>query len=192
LRPAFHRIQNECDLSSEILHVDVSSEPDVIGEIPSVVVGIFVDYDVVSTPIPVAAEPDVKGGNAEVEATEPEASGASAGQVPDVPPSESSGKTAVFPRMVEMKTGIIVSVIVADPLSVVMDVGSLRVAFEVASASPRGLVRSRMNSGRTVLWDETTANGVPAVAMLRPQGKRENESDRENFLDCSHDRTSAG
>jgi hypothetical protein len=112
--------------------------------------------------------------------------------MPDVAASESAGKTAVFPGMVEMKTGILVSVVVADPLSVVMDVRSLWVAFEVASAGSGRFVGSRMHGGRTMLRDETSANSVSAVGVLRPQGKRKNERNRENFGECSHDRTSAG
>ncbi len=148
--------------------MDVSSEPDVIGEIPSVVVGIFVDHDVVSGPIPVVAKTEVEACDAEVKAAEPEATGAASGQVPDVTSSESAGKAAVFPGMIEVETGVIVPVIVADPLSIVMDVRSLGVTFEIAVAGSGRLVRNGMHGGWTVLGNKTSANGVSAAPMLCP------------------------
>jgi hypothetical protein len=39
---------------SKILHVDISSEPDVVGEIPAHVIRIVIDYDLIATLIPVS------------------------------------------------------------------------------------------------------------------------------------------
>jgi hypothetical protein len=77
--------------------MNVGSEPDVVGEVPAVVVGVFVDHDIVAIPKPVAAEADIVGSDAEIESAEPKAIRAASAEVPDAAATEAAGKVAVLP-----------------------------------------------------------------------------------------------
>lgn len=119
---------------SQIIYMDVGPEPDVVSEVPAFMVRVFVDNDVVAVPEPVVAEADVVGGDAEVEAAEPEAIGATAAEMPDVATAEAAGEAAVFPGVVEMVMGVVATRVMADPLAVRVDVrrvGMSRLVVEV-------------------------------------------------------------
>jgi len=120
--------------------VNVGAQPDVVGKVPAVVVGVVVDHDVIIIPIPVIAIADVEGGDAEIVSAEPEAAGTTAPQTPDMAAPDSKRKVAVLPGMVEVEAGIIVSVIVAYPVIVGMNMRS----FGVAGLIAEGLVLFRM------------------------------------------------
>ena len=106
--------------------MDVCAEPGVIGQVPAVVVRIFVDNDGITVPIPIANVAVVVGGDAEEEAAEPETLAISAAQIVRMTAAEAAGKAAVFPGMVHVIVGIIATGIVADPLVVAMDVRGFR------------------------------------------------------------------
>src|SRR5580692_10933609 len=95
-----HRRISAMLLRSEVLHVNVSSQPRVIGEIPAVMVGIFVDHDLVAGPEPVSAQSEVKRGDAEGPAVEPETAGAASANAPYVPAAESAREVAMLPGMI--------------------------------------------------------------------------------------------
>ena len=59
--------------------MDVSPKPRIVGQIPAIVIGIFVDDDRIGIPKPIAAVADVDRRHAEVEAIEPESRRTSAG-----------------------------------------------------------------------------------------------------------------
>ena len=80
--------------------MDVSTQSDVVSQVPAVVVGIFVNDDVIAVPEPVAAEANVIRSHTEIEAAEPEAVGAASGQMPNVATAEAAGKASVFPGMI--------------------------------------------------------------------------------------------
>ena len=100
----------------------------VVGEIPAVVVGIFVDHDLVAVPVPVVAIGEIKRGNAEVEAAKPEAAGAASADAPDVAAAEAAGEAAMLPGMIEVEAGVVASSVVSNPLAVVVDVRSFGMA----------------------------------------------------------------
>jgi hypothetical protein len=79
--------------------MDVSANAHVVGEVPAVVIGIFVNYDVVAVPAPVIAVSVVGGGDAEIEAAEPEAIPISAREMPDMLAAEAAGEVSVLPGM---------------------------------------------------------------------------------------------
>ncbi len=112
--------------------MDVGAELHVVGEIPAVVVGVFVDHDLVAVPEPVIAEGQVKGADAEVEAAEPETVGAASGDAPDMAAAEAAGEVAMLPGMIEVEAGVIASGVVPDPFAVVVDVRGFGMAFMVA------------------------------------------------------------
>ena len=151
-------------------------------------VGIVIDDDVIAGPIPVGNIAQIKGSDAEVEAAKPETARIAAHDAPPVCRSEAAFEVAMLPGMIEVEPGIIASLIVADPLAVVMDVRRFGMAFAVT----KGLL------GRILMWRlaragvrgcgamaryETTAYTVASsvVAMLRPKGQGENERKSEKL-----------
>ena len=77
--------------------------------------------------------------------------------------------------MIEMEARIIASVVVPDPLAVVMDMGSFGMPFAVAEAGlGRGWARNgAMRRRWTVFRNVAAADRVAAMAaVLRPCGQR--------------------
>jgi hypothetical protein len=97
--------------------VDVGAEPDVVGEVPADVIGIIVDDDFVRIPEPAVTEANIVGSHGEVEAAEPEASGAAAREMPDVATTDTAGEAAMLPRMIQMVVGVVTAGIMAYPFS---------------------------------------------------------------------------
>ena len=77
--------------------MNVGAESSVIGQIPAVVVGIFVDNDLIRIPEPIAAVADIVRSNAEVKAAEPETRWAAASKMPDVATTKAPGKATMLP-----------------------------------------------------------------------------------------------
>jgi len=114
--------------------VNVSAQADVISEIPAIVVGIFVDDNIVPVPQPAATVIQIKRRDAEVEAAKPEATGTTSGKTPTVTATEAAGETAMLPGVIEVEAGIIASGVVSNPLAVVVDVRGLGMAFFIATS----------------------------------------------------------
>jgi len=130
------------------------------------VVRIFEDRDLVCVPEPAVAVTGVEIGHAEKEAAKPETAGTASAQTPDMAAAEAAFEAAVLPGMVEMEAGIVSSGVVAHPLAVAMDVGSLGMAFLIAEGGLcLGLTGCAMKSGRAMLGDVSAADGVAASAM---------------------------
>src|SRR5580693_308751 len=89
-------------LSSHILNVHVSPKTHVVSQVPAIVVGIFVDHDVVPTPVPITAEAHIIRGDTEIEATEPKSARPASREMPDVSAAKTAGKTTVLKRMVHV------------------------------------------------------------------------------------------
>ncbi len=111
---------------AEKLDVNVSTQPDVVRQVPAHVVRIIVNHDVVAVPIPVAAVLIIVGGHAEIKAIKPEAAGSSAGQVPAVACTDSAVKVAVRPRMIQVVVRVVVAGVVSHPLAIGVDVWGFR------------------------------------------------------------------
>ncbi len=82
---------------AEVLDVGVGAEPRVVGQVPAVVVGIFVDDDGIAVPIPIIGEVVVVGSYAEVEAPKPEAVAVSSAKVVRMAAAKAASEAAVFP-----------------------------------------------------------------------------------------------
>ena len=126
--------------------MDVGSQPDIVGEVPAVVVGIFVDDNVIAVPEPIPAEPDVVGCDAEVETAEPEAAGTASSEMPDVAAAETAGEVTVLPGVIDMVVRIVAASVVTDPLAVGVDMRSVGMAGLVGEV--RGCLRG-CRMGRT-------------------------------------------
>jgi hypothetical protein len=155
-------VRSAVKLSAEILNVNVGPETNVVCEIPSVVIGIFVDDNVVAVPEPAVAVADVKGRDVEIETAEPEAIGAAAGEMPDVAGAEAAGEVAVLPGMIEVIVNVVASGVVADPFAVGVNVRRVGMAGMIVEMLRRGVRRARRR--RTVLGN------VAYAGMLREGG----------------------
>src|SRR5580658_6835309 len=85
-------------------------------------VGIIVDDDVVTGPVPIVDVGEVEGGDAEVEAVKPEAAGTTAGEMPDVAAAEAASEMAVSPGMIEVEASIFAALFMADPVALFVNV----------------------------------------------------------------------
>lgn len=130
--------------------MDVGAEANVVGKVPAVVVGVFVDNDIVTVPEPVAAEADVVGGDAEIESAEPKAIRAASAEVPDMAAAEAASKVAVLPGMVEVVVDIVMAGIVTDPFAVGVNVRHVGMASLVVEM--RGLRRWMRCARRLGAW----------------------------------------
>lgn len=104
--------------------MDVGSQTDVVGQIPSRMIGIFIKDDLVTTPVPVIAVADVIGRDGEIESAEPETVGPSAVKVPHMVRSEAAREVTVLPWMVKVIVGIVEAGIVPHPGAVLVNVGA--------------------------------------------------------------------
>lgn len=103
-----------------------------VGKVPADVVGILVDDNVVATPPPVVAVIEVKGSDTEVETAKPETAGSVSDNAPHVASTEAPLKVAMLPWMVNVETGFVASIVVANPFAVAVDVRGLGVVFAIA------------------------------------------------------------
>ena len=108
--------------------MNVGAEPGVVGQIPAVVVRIFVDDDGITVPQPTIREIVIVGRDAEVETPEPEAFAVSSAKMEHMTPARAAGEVAAFPGMIDVIVGVVAAGIVAHPLIVVVHVGRLRAA----------------------------------------------------------------
>ena len=139
----------------------VGSHADVVRQIPSVMVGIFVDNDLIRIPEPIVAVADIVRSNAKVKAAEPETRWAAASKMPDVATTKATGKVTMLPRMVDVVVGIIAAGVMAHPLIVGVDVGSVRMTTFVTEIRMVGC-RTRIGAGRSwaVRGDVTPTNAM--------------------------------
>ena len=154
---------------AEVLDVAVGAEADVVGEVEAVVVRVFVDYDLVSAPVPVVAEAIVGGENVEVEAAEPEAFAIAAFDAPDVAAAETACEAAVIPGMIDMVVDVSATGVVTDPLAVGVDVRRVGVAFPVVERAVLvGLASgSVMHGWRAMLGRTRRRSFVPFLRKSR-------------------------
>ena len=144
--------------------MDVGPQARVVSQVPAVVVGIFVDHDVVAAPVPVAAVADIERSHAELEAAEPEAAGTAPSEMSDMASAEPAGKVSVLPRVVKVKAGIIVALVMPNPLTVLVNVGSFRMAWAILKRTVGlGGMRRSLKRLRPVVGNVPTSDLVASV-----------------------------
>lgn len=117
--------------------MDVGAQPNVIGQIPPDVIGIVVDHDVISAPIPVATITHIVGSDREEEAAESEALWAPAPKPPNVASTCRSGKMSVLPSPVDVIVRVTAASIVPDPAVILgVNVGSLWMPSLIGKRAP--------------------------------------------------------
>ncbi len=166
--------------------MNVSAQTHVISEIPAIVVGVFIDDNVVPVPKPAATVVQIKRRDAEVEAAKPEAARTTSGETPMVTAAEAAGEAAMLPGVIEVEAGIIASGVVSNPLAVVVDVRGLGMAFFIAtSRSGRRAMRRRW----TVLGNISAANGMTTASVatvLRQGGERQHQGNTKDCVEKPH------
>jgi hypothetical protein len=115
--------------------VGVRAHPGVVGQVPTWVVGIFVDHDGIAIPEPIRGVLVVIRRNAEVPVIEPETIAAAASKAILMAAPETARESAVFPRMVDMIVRVVAAGIVADPGVIVVDVRHLRMIRLIAEGT---------------------------------------------------------
>ena len=125
--------------------MDVGAQPNIVSQIPTDMVGIFVNHDVIAIPQPVAAIADVDRGHTKVEAAEPEPAGTAALKPERVAGTESGAEMAVLPGMVQMKARVVLARVVSNPFPVCVDMRSCRVSWFVGERT----IRDRSMAGAT-------------------------------------------
>jgi hypothetical protein len=156
---------------SHILDVDVSSQPDVVGEIPAWILGIIVDDDVVAAPIPVVDEAQIHGANAPEEAVETEPIRTAAAQMPDVAASDAAVKAAMFERAIQVV--IYTCAVMSHPLATGVDVGRFGMSSAVREAflgAPATLL-PRILGTRFLLGTLFLLGALFLGSLLRPLGR---------------------
>jgi hypothetical protein len=108
--------------------VNVSAQPNVVGEVPAIVIRIFVDHDLFTVPQPIIGKAIVFGCNAEIEAIEPETVPTAAREAEDMASPKAAGEPPVFPGAIKMEAGIITARVMADPLIIRVNVRGFRMA----------------------------------------------------------------
>ena len=168
------RISHLARLSSQILHVNVGTQSHVVGEIPAVMVRVFIDHDLIGIPEPVAAETDVWSRDAEEEAAKAKALWTSSGKSPDMARPKTAGKATMFKGTIEMIRGVVSARVMADPFVVRVHVRSFRVSGFIGETSirlsswrsrPAGWLRNL--GGRGTVSGNVSSTGAAITAALR-------------------------
>src|SRR5579863_9341092 len=100
--------------------------------------------------------------------------------MPHVSAAKTAREMAVFPRVVEMETGIIASRIVPDPSAVVMDVRSFGMTRFVVQPGCR--MCGPMTRCRAMFRNKSATDRMSA-AVLRPERDAEDEGESKNLSD---------
>jgi len=170
-------------LHAEVFDVDVSAETNVIGEIPSWVIRIFVDDHIVAIPVPAITEGDIVRGYAEIEAVEPEAAGSAAAETPVMRGAEAARKVTMLPRVIEVIVRIIATCVMANPVIAfvhVRGIGMPWMILEVAMLFWR--VGCAVKGRRAVCGWGCWMRRMP----LRQDRQAENKSGSQNSCICFH------
>lgn len=175
--------------------MNVGAQPHIVGEVPSYVIGVFVDHDVIAVPIPAVAIGKVKRGDTEVEAAKPETAGITTLDAPPVCAAETAFKAAVLPGVVDAESVVIPSRVVTNPFAAVVDVRSLGMVFPVSIGAPvpvvvvvvfapvamisRGPMARNVSSTDIVM----AVVSIMVVVSLRKGGQREDQGGRKDAGD---------
>lgn len=178
----------------------IRAEPDIVGQVPAGVIGIFINHDLIAVPQPAAAVSGIVRRNVKVKSTKPESAGTPARQAPDVAFAEAAAEMPVLKGMVEVVMRIAGAAIVADPfVARSMDVRRLRMPRPVGetwmlgrrrgiflgSARWRGAVRGNVSAADALHTTPSCAAFMPA-SFLRHSGQRQKNGYRKESDELSH------
>ena len=131
-------------------------------------VGVVVDNNVIVVPIPVVNISDIKRSHAEVVSAEPEAARTAAPKPPNKPRPEAALEVAVFPRMIQVESGVVRARIVSDPFPVLVDMRGIGMSLLIS--------KGRLTFGRA--WGILNRPAEIIVISGRPGTRNIATSDR--------------
>src|ERR1035441_59702 len=119
-------------LPAQVFDVSVGAQPRVVGKIPANMVWVFVDHDLIASPVPAGDDVVIVRGDVPVEIVEPEAFPVSSREVENVLRSKAAVETSVSPRLIEAEMRVVAATIVAYPSAVPgIHVRNVRMALPV-------------------------------------------------------------
>ena len=87
--------------------MDICPQPDVVSQIPAVVIGILIDHDIVGTPVPIVAVVEIIFGNRKIEAAEPEPARAPSFDSKHMSSPEAAVKSPVLKGVIDMVVRVV-------------------------------------------------------------------------------------
>src|SRR6266699_2573840 len=178
---------------SKVLHVDISSKPRVIGQVPARMVGIFIEHNIVAVPVPVIHITQIVWSHAKIEAAEEEAVRPASVQMPDMRRSKPAGEMPMVIGMIEMVVRVTRAPIVSNPMAVLVDVRSTGVARTIAEVPIRLHVRHAVIRFGTMRWHRRMipASGRMTAAasgvLKSPRWERKNKHCRQYADNSLHE-----
>jgi hypothetical protein len=153
--------------SAEKQNVNVSAKTHVVGQVPTNVVWILVNDDLVTIPEPISAIAQVVGSDAEKEAAKPEAARTAAFKMEHMIGTKRTLKMPVLPRMVEAIVRVTTASLMSDPLAIVVNVGRFGMSGPVIEYVTFG-------DGTLSITDRgwATSGNAPAADLLSIVGVR--------------------
>jgi len=122
------------NLSPQIFNVSVSAEARVVGKIPTDVIRVLVDHQLIASPVPVGDDVVIIRGDVPVVTAEPEAFAVSSPQDEYVLRSKTAAEVSVCPRLSQVVMRVVGAAIVSHPAVVFgVHVGHVRMALLVHS-----------------------------------------------------------
>src|SRR5579859_549284 len=154
----------------------ISPQPDVIRQIPAVMVRIVIEDDLVRIPQPAIAERDVIRRYAEIKSAEPETSRSAACQPPVVAWPKTAGESPMLPWMIQVVVWVTAARIVAHP-TIMIYMRSVGVSLMIAEVPMflRRMWRSMKFSGpvRRRWWCMMLARPLRNRRQTRQHGNSE-------------------
>lgn len=121
--------------ASEIFHVNIGTKASIVGQVPSGMIRIFIEHDVVGVPSPVIDIGKVIGRDHPIASAKSEPARVAAAEAPVVLGTEAPVPATVFPSAVLAEVWIIAAFIVPNPAASVIDMGSVGVARLIAEVA---------------------------------------------------------
>ncbi len=177
--------------SPEKQDVDVCPQPDVIGQIPTDVVWILINHDLIAVPKPISAEVVVIGGHAEVETAKPEALGSASREPEAMTGAKPAREAPMLPRVREMVMRIVRAGIMPDPLTARVDVGSvwmprlINITTVLCGGAPFTPVRSG-TMRRNVPMTNLMIGWIRFALLLPNCGDREHQQHYKKCVNLFH------
>lgn len=119
--------------------MDVSAEARIVGQVPAWVFRVFVDYYVVAVPAPIIHVAIIVACHTEIRTVKPETVPVSTCQAIDVFSAKTEAKTPLLPGTVAAIVPVFTAIVVTDPLVVVMNMRSVRMADAIVISAAFGV-----------------------------------------------------
>ena len=148
--------------------MDVCAQSGVIGQVPTRMVRVLVNHDLVRVPEPVVAEVDVIGSHEEVETAKPKPIRSPSRKAPNMVFAKTARESSMLPRVIEVIVRIVRPRVVPDPFVAfhvyVRRFGMARLVGVSRAGGCIGLMGSRRRGMlRTMIRSRAVRRDVPAA-----------------------------